>query len=52
MVASGDRRLRRSPAGYLVDSIRKGYATPKGFLTRAARNAQPREADDLFSPRG
>lgn len=37
MVARGDRRLQRSPAGYLVDSIRKQYAVPKGFVPKAER---------------
>ena len=29
--------VQRNPAGYLVDSIRKGYAPPKGFESEADR---------------
>ena len=35
LVARKDGRIKRSPAGYLVDSIRKDYARPLGFQTRA-----------------
>ena len=48
LVERNDRRVRLSPAGYLVDSIRKGYAPPKGYLSRAAREAKEREAMALF----
>ncbi|QDV39342.1 replication initiator protein A [Tautonia plasticadhaerens] len=44
MVANGDRRLQRSPAGYLVDSIRKRYSPPKGFVSKAERDR--REAEE------
>lgn len=37
LVAKKDRRISKSPAGYLVDSIRKGYAAPKGFESQADR---------------
>jgi hypothetical protein len=30
-----DKRIAQSPAGYLVKSIEKDYATPKGFTSRA-----------------
>jgi hypothetical protein len=39
-----DRRVRVNPAGYLVDSIRKGYAPPRGFETKEARLCR-REAE-------
>jgi hypothetical protein len=35
-----DRRVARSPAGYLVKSITDDYAAPKGFESRAARQAR------------
>ncbi|MGE3819750.1 MAG: replication initiator protein A [Isosphaeraceae bacterium] len=35
-----DRRIQRSPAGYLVASIRDGYAVPPGFVSRAQRQAE------------
>jgi hypothetical protein len=46
-----DKRIAKSPAGYLVKSIADDYAAPKGFLSRAdreqreqARKALEREA--------
>jgi hypothetical protein len=46
-----DKRIAKSPAGYLVKSIVDDYAAPKGFLSRAdreqreqARKAREREA--------
>ncbi|MDR3638178.1 MAG: replication initiator protein A [Isosphaeraceae bacterium] len=33
-----DTRIRINAAGYLVDSIRKDYASPKGFESRAERD--------------
>jgi hypothetical protein len=35
-----DKRVARSPAGYLVKSITDDYATPKGFESKAARQAR------------
>jgi Replication initiator protein A len=35
-----DKRVARSPAGYLVKSIADDYAAPKGFESRAARQAR------------
>ena len=35
-----DKRIGRSPAGYLVKSIRDDYAVPRGFITRAERVRQ------------
>jgi len=39
-----DKRISKSPGGYLADSIRKGYAAPKGFESEADR-ARRREAE-------
>jgi hypothetical protein len=46
-----DRRIAKSPAGYLVKSIADDYSAPKGFMSRAdreqreqARKAREREA--------
>jgi hypothetical protein len=44
-----DRRIRLSPAGYLVEAIRKDYALPRGFASKADREAKRKEAEDLFS---
>jgi len=35
-----DKRSARNPAGYLCDSIRRDYATPRGFVSRAERERQ------------
>jgi hypothetical protein len=35
-----DRRVARSPAGYLVKSITDDYAAPKGFESKATRQAR------------
>jgi hypothetical protein len=35
-----DKRIEKSPAGYLVKSITSDWATPKGFTSRAERQAQ------------
>jgi hypothetical protein len=35
-----DKRVAKSPAGYLVKSITDDYAAPKGFESRAARQAR------------
>jgi hypothetical protein len=43
-----DKRVARSPAGYLVRSIADDYAAPKGFESKAARQARAeakRQAD-------
>ena len=37
MAGRQDRRLARSPAGYLVKSITDDYAPPKGYVGRAER---------------
>jgi hypothetical protein len=40
MTEKKDKRIEKSPAGYLVKSIEKDYAAPKGFTSRAERQAQ------------
>lgn len=35
-----DKRVAKSPAGYLVKSIDDDYAVPKGFLSKAGRQQQ------------
>ena len=42
LVAKKDKRVTKSPAGYLADSIRKGYAPPKGFESKADREKRVR----------
>lgn len=43
LVGEKDKRVAKNPAGYLVDSIRKAYATPTGF-TPATERQQREEA--------
>jgi hypothetical protein len=38
LMGKKDRRVQKSPAGYLVESIRDDYATPKGFESKADRD--------------
>lgn len=48
LVQRRDRRLRRSPAGFLVESIRQDFAPPPGFEPTSAREERERtsrEAD-------
>ena len=45
-MAKKDKRVSKSPAGYLVDSIRKGYAEPKGFESKAARAEREKQNAD------
>jgi Replication initiator protein A len=40
MTGKQDRRLARSPAGYLVKSITDDYVPPKGYVSRAERQAR------------
>jgi len=40
MVGKQDKRLARSPAGYLVKSITDDYAPPKGYVGREERRAR------------
>lgn len=44
LVARRDRRVSKSAAGYLVESIRRGYAPPQGFVPKSAAVAGPAEA--------
>lgn len=37
LVGRGDRKIKTNPAGYLVESIRKDYAPPKGYESSADR---------------
>jgi plasmid replication initiation protein len=37
LISRQDKRLEKSPAGYLVKSIVDGYAVPKGYVSRAER---------------
>lgn len=37
LVQKNDKRVSKSPAGYLVESIRVNYARPKGFESKAER---------------
>ena len=37
LVEKQDKRIAKSPAGYLVKSINDDYATPKGFVSKAER---------------
>ena len=48
LVEARDRRVSKNPAGYLVNSIRQGYAPPAGFVPREERDrlaATRREAE-------
>jgi Replication initiator protein A len=55
LVARRDRRITKSPAGYLVKSIEDDYAAPQGFESRAdrirreeaERQEQQKEAEQL-----
>src|SRR5262249_3682380 len=40
LAARKDKRIQKSPAGYLVEPIRQDYAAPKGFESRAMREAR------------
>jgi hypothetical protein len=48
LMEAKDKRIERSPAGYLVESIRGEYATPKGFVPKAERQrrAEARQAQE------
>jgi hypothetical protein len=37
LVERKDKRISKNPAGYLAESIRKDYATPRGFESQAER---------------
>lgn len=40
-----DKRIAKSPEGYLCDSIRKDYATPRGFVSSAERQRRQEAAE-------
>jgi hypothetical protein len=40
LVERKDKRVEKSPAGYLVKSIEMNYAIPKGFVSKAERQAR------------
>ena len=42
LLAAGEGRTLKRPAGYLVDSIRKGYGVPPGFVSKSVRAASER----------
>ena len=44
LIAKKDRRVSKSPGGYLADAIRKRYTLPEGFETRAEQ-AQRQQAE-------
>ena len=48
LIATNDKRVAKSPAGYLVKSIQDDYAVPKGFVSAAERHRQQeaRQAHD------
>ncbi len=53
LIEKKDKRGSKSPAGYLAESIRKGYAAPKGFESfaerekrKAAEAVKKRQAED------
>jgi hypothetical protein len=35
LTSKNDKRLSKNPAGYLVESVRKDYAPPRGFVSKA-----------------
>ena len=52
MTGKQDKRIGKSPAGYLVKSIADGYAHPKGFVSQADRDRQAaakREKDNQLA---
>ncbi len=49
LVEKQDKRVAKSPEGYLVKSIADDYKTPKGFISRAER--QQREEAKLAKDR-
>lgn len=46
LVEKKDKRVSSNPAGYLVESIRKDYRAPRGFLPKAVREQRARERDE------
>jgi hypothetical protein len=50
LVEKRDRRVARNPAGYLVESLRDGYAPPRGFVPSSERRRR-REAEEAREAR-
>ena len=46
MIENKDKRVSKSPAGYLVKSIKTKYASPAGYLPKAEREKQQRASED------
>lgn len=49
LVSHGDKRIKKNPAGYLVEAIKNNYTPPAGFETKAqaeARQKQELEAQE------
>jgi hypothetical protein len=40
LTEKADKRIEKSPAGYLVKSIQDAFATPNGFISKAERQLQ------------
>ena len=45
LIGKKDKRVSKNPAGYLAKSIRDDFATPKGFKSKAMREAERLEAE-------
>lgn len=45
LVERKDKRVSKNPAGYLAESIRKDYATPRGFESEAQRRERAEALD-------
>ncbi len=50
LVARRDRRVSKSAAGYLVESIRRGYAPPQGFVPKSASASAPPATPPAAAP--
>ncbi len=46
LVERKDKRVSKNPAGYLTESIRKDYAAPRGFVSRAERDKRQAELEE------
>jgi Replication initiator protein A len=46
LAARKDRRIQKSPAGYLVESIRQDYSPPKGFESKVERDRRARQIEE------
>jgi tyrosyl-tRNA synthetase len=54
LLETQDKRIGKSPAGYLVKSINDDYAAPKGFISKAERQQQQeaRQAKERLAAEG